>query len=117
MNRLIILQAGQAIADIALESGKKYSIGRGSRCDVILPSEKGISREHLLVQEENGIWTMTLQSRYGDLVINGERMQKTHLQLGMQIVVSPFEIHFKESSEKAPLSQTDSQIALEDNAV
>jgi pSer/pThr/pTyr-binding forkhead associated (FHA) protein len=98
MSKLMIRLSGQVVAELQLEVGKSYKLGRGSNCDVILPSVRGVSREHFGIVQENGIWQLAVLAKFGELIVNGDSKSQQLLTTSMSISSPPFEIQFEDQA-------------------
>lgn len=74
--RLIHVSGSVKHEPINITSDRSYTLGRSSDCDFPLPdNESALSRRHILIEYQNGIWTvMDLHSRNGTK-INGIRLK------------------------------------------
>lgn len=99
MSRLRVRLRGKVIQDISLSQERSYIAGRKEDCDILLESEKGISREHFKVSFNDGAWSVDLVSRYGDILVNGEKSSQFTLEDGIQFSVPPYEFEFLQTSD------------------
>lgn len=98
MSILKVFLHGQEIAKLELAQGQDYIIGRGTSCDIQLPNEKGISREHLKLFSNADVWTVELLSKHGTLLIDGESVRQITLDNSCRFSVPPFEIEFDQQN-------------------
>jgi pSer/pThr/pTyr-binding forkhead associated (FHA) protein len=94
MSLLKVLLDQQEIAALELRPGVSYLAGRGSDCDIILPSDKGISRHHLRIHEVDGVWTVSLLSKVGVLLVEGHPVHEVLLAKALEFQVPPFVFHY-----------------------
>lgn len=99
MAHLKVRLRGQTIYDITLDESRSYIAGRKEDCDIILQPEKGISREHFKLSFVNGVWTVDVISRYGDVISNNDKVQQISLEHGAIFVVPPYEFEFSISAD------------------
>lgn len=115
MARLIVQIDGKQIADLPLDQDQSYVLGRGQGADIKLPANRGVSREHLRLQFEDGYWTLRLTARYGQLKVDDTAVSEVRLDREMTVHSSPMELTFKpdpkaemsSSSEVAPSPKMD----------
>lgn len=99
MARLKVRLRGQILHDIILAEDREYIVGRKEDCDIVLPVEKGISREHIKIAFVDGVWTVELVSRYGELIHKGEQSPQFGLDQDGTFSIPPFEFDFLKHSE------------------
>lgn len=99
MARLKVRLRGQILHDILLAEEREYIVGRKEDCDIVLPVEKGISREHIKISSVEGVWTVDLVSRYGELIHRGEQSSHFVLDQDGTFSIPPFEFDFFKNSE------------------
>lgn len=110
MARLKIKLRGKPVSDLPLAEDRQYVVGRKEDSDIVLQPEKGISREHFKLFAQNGVWSLEVTSRYGDVIVGGERVQNVQLEHGMNFSVPPYDFEFLMTSGDSPLaSDSDSQ--------
>ena len=114
MGQLRALHNGQIITTLELESGVVYYAGRSSQCQIVLPEERGISRQHLKISEENGIWTVTKLSKYGHMVFNNQNVEVVHLDNDLNFSVGGFEFVYQ--TQAHPSENLDLQPIAEQSA-
>lgn len=98
MARLKVRLRGKTINDLPLVGDRQYIAGRKDDCDIVLQAEQGISREHFRLYSDNGFWSVEVMSRYGDVSVNGEKVQNFNLDDGQIFVVAPYEFEFLKSA-------------------
>lgn len=76
MARLKVLRNQKEYAEITLEQGKIYSIGRKEDCDLVLQSDPGISRTHLNVEFNEGHWRVFALSQHIPISYKGRSTTK-----------------------------------------
>jgi pSer/pThr/pTyr-binding forkhead associated (FHA) protein/tetratricopeptide (TPR) repeat protein len=102
--RLKVRRHQQEYGELNLEEKQAYSLGRKEGCDLVLQSDPGISRQHLEVLQENGIWIIRVLSQH--LPISYEGKSLTQLELNsetMHFYVQPYEFIFE--TEDLPQEQ------------
>jgi pSer/pThr/pTyr-binding forkhead associated (FHA) protein len=104
---LIVKNQGQVIQKASLEKGKEYIIGRAENCDIRLPDEPGISRQHLKVISLPQKWIVEMLSKYGALYQDDEKLGSLELSNGSRFQVPPFDFEFLEAAEDDLRSDTD----------
>ncbi|MFN8945536.1 MAG: FHA domain-containing protein [Pseudobdellovibrionaceae bacterium] len=75
MMKLVVKVKNEIVQELQLEEGKTYVIGRKQDADVVLQKEKGISREHFSLKQENGQWLVEVTSKFGGLKLNGKEIR------------------------------------------
>jgi hypothetical protein len=99
MPRLKILLRGAQISDIGLNPDHEYIGGRKENCDIRLQAEKGISREHFKIKFEEGHWTVSSLSRFGEIYTQGQRTEIFQLEHGLTFQIPPYDFHFSDVPE------------------
>lgn len=94
MFRLRVLLYGNEVRSLPLESGREYTFGRASSCDVQLEDLSGISRNHFRMFEENGQWVAQVTSKFGDLFYSGKRVQTVQLEPDTIFKLSDYDFQF-----------------------
>lgn len=103
MARLKVRLRGKAVSEIPLAEDRQYLAGRKDGCDIHLQGEKGISREHFRISCVNGTWTVETLSRFGELLLAGEKVGSLTLEHGMAFSVPPYEFEFLMTSADSPM--------------
>lgn len=99
MARIIVKLRGKQVSDIPLDDSREYVVGRKEDCDIVLQPEKGISREHFKLLSQNGVWFVELVSRYGEVILAGEKVsEREQLDHGVHFSVAPYEFEFSMAS-------------------
>lgn len=105
MARLLVFIENREIDSLPLAKGQEYVLGRGERCDVILPPEKGVSRQHLKLIPEGAAWRVQVLSRYGELTMNNQKIAELTLNQNCEFSITPFRFQFfAEVIEVTPVS-------------
>lgn len=87
---------GNVLSELNLQPGQEYFAGRGAQCQIVLAHERGISRQHLRIFEQNGGWCAQLTSKYGGILYDGQNVQELPLQGELQFGIPPYEFYFSE---------------------
>lgn len=85
---------GKTVCEAGLSEERPYIAGRKEECDIVLESEKGISREHFQISLVDGKWTVSVLSRYGELFHNGDSKSEFALEHGDTFTLPPYEFEF-----------------------
>lgn len=91
---------GQLVSEHALTPDHDFIAGRGESCDCVLRPERGISRQHFKVSMTETGWELESLSRYGELYLGGEKIEKHQLKHGQMFGAPPYEFVFEESAER-----------------
>lgn len=75
--------------------GHEYYIGRSDDCEIKLEAERGISRKHLRLYDNDGIWQIEVLSRFGECYINGQKVNSVDLQQNRNFEVPPYRFEFE----------------------
>ncbi len=94
MGRLKVFKSGYEFIQVELISGNKYVAGRSKDCEIVLEKDKGISRRHIQIWEENGIWSVQLLSQYGALIYEDQPVEALDLYDGCVFSSPPYEFHY-----------------------
>jgi pSer/pThr/pTyr-binding forkhead associated (FHA) protein len=93
--KLKVVLRGQTISELDLQPGVVYFAGRSDQCQIVLPEERGISRQHIKIADEGGLWAASQVSRYGIITFNGQNVESVTLDNDMHFIVGPFEFFFE----------------------
>lgn len=99
MAKLSVRHLGQEIASVELAEGMEYFAGRAPESALMLPNEKGISRQHIKFYQRNGVWVAELLSRFGDLILSGKTTKVIELVDNCTFTAAPFEFVFVHHEE------------------
>jgi pSer/pThr/pTyr-binding forkhead associated (FHA) protein len=103
MARLRVRLRGKVVQEVSLSSERSYVAGRREDCDIVLLSEKGISREHLKIFFTDDKWNLEVLSRFGDVLADGEKIQQITLEGQCLFYLGPYEFEYSEvSSDLVP---------------
>jgi pSer/pThr/pTyr-binding forkhead associated (FHA) protein len=107
--RLKVRLHGQDVKEIALESGREYTFGRGADCDVQLEDQPGISRVHFKVHDDGSGWVAQVVSKFGDINVAGSPVQNVKLELGTVFKLSGYDFLFfeQQSAVVTPIRNED----------
>lgn len=97
---------GQDVKEFALESGREYTFGRSSDCDVRLEEQPGISRTHFKLSEVDGAWEVQVLSKFGDLTHAGSPIQNLRLEDGTVFKLAGYDFLIFERAATATKSKT-----------
>lgn len=96
MARLVVKIHGQILAELNLQPGQEYFVGRASTCAIVLAQERGISRQHIKIRQQSNMWVASLTSKYGGLIYDGQSVEQIELADQTIFSVPPYEFHFSE---------------------
>lgn len=112
MARLRVRLRGKNIQEIQLTPDRTYLAGRREDCDIVLVSEKGISREHFRLFFADDKWHVEVLSKYNDVLVGGEKIQHADLEGQSFFYLGPYEFEYVEStSELVPVAAPGMQTA------
>lgn len=94
MALLTIKKSGTTYMEIPLIEGKTYVAGRKPECDIVLDSDKAISREHLKIKIEDQKLVVECISKLANMTTAGLSASKVDLTDGGQFSVGPFDFTF-----------------------
>jgi pSer/pThr/pTyr-binding forkhead associated (FHA) protein len=101
MFRLEIFLGGTLYKEVDLTPQHEWLIGRSSTCDIVLDGSPEISRQHLKLQYQGGVWNLEILSRFGTLFQAGEKHTHLELRHGSKFDVPPFSFVFSDSEAVA----------------
>ncbi len=104
MLRLKVRLHGKDVNDVALESGREYTFGRGADCDVQLEDQPGISRAHFKLHDAQGSWIAEVISKFGDITLAGRPVKTVKLETGSVFKVAGYDFLFVEQDSAVSLS-------------
>ncbi len=112
MKKIIkISRNGQHLQDFPLNEENIYKAGRKIDCNIVLEAENGISREHFLIKFADNKWQLESMSRFGDIYVHGEKIEKSELEVGSQWKVGNYEFRLMEVPDE--LEQNPVELAPE----
>ncbi len=106
MLHLIVKFQGQIQAQIPLEPGKDYFIGRKPTCDFVIPDQKGVSREHIKIMLTELGPLLEVISKYGNVYAQGQEVQSVNLADGSQFNFLSYEFFILEKTQEKSNPQT-----------
>jgi pSer/pThr/pTyr-binding forkhead associated (FHA) protein/tetratricopeptide (TPR) repeat protein len=106
MAKIKVRLRGKIVQELTLAPEKSYTAGRREDCDIVLGAEKGISREHFRLNCVEGTWTLEVLSKFGDVLLDGEKVEQMALAGALTFSLPPYEFDYSEvSTELVPVSQ------------
>lgn len=100
MARLRVRLRGKSTQEIQLAPERVYIAGRRDDCDIVLLSEKGISREHFKLFFAEDKWHLEVLSKYNDVLVDGEKIQQITLEGQRLFYLGPYEFEYSEMSSE-----------------
>lgn len=118
MARLKVRRHQVNFAELQMEPGKSYIIGRRENADVVLQSDPGISRQHVSIEFADNAWVVKSLSTHLPVSYEG----KTHTSLSfvdgvVHFYVSPYEFELQMLNEEPSLEPEQPKPALSDDSV
>lgn len=105
MFRLKVRLHGSDVNDFALESGRDYTFGRSTDCNVKLEDAQGISRQHFRIFESPSEgWMAEVISKFGDISVAGSPAKGVKLENGTVFKLAGYDFMFYEQ-QSAVVSQ------------
>lgn len=101
MAKLSVKLHGQDFAQLILENGQEYVIGRSNECAIVLQEQRGISRQHLKLFQRDDTWFAESLSRYVPLRKDGDAQETIELDENCVFFAPPYEFHFELIQENA----------------
>lgn len=86
---------GKTVSEIDLKPEQTYMAGRKEDCEILLQAEKGISREHFQVYFEDQQWKLKVISRFGEVLMAGEKVTEWTFSENQIFMVPPYEFVFE----------------------
>lgn len=121
MARLKVRRHQVDFAELSLEPGKSYIIGRRQNADLMLQPDPGISREHLSIEFVNNEWVVKGLSPHIPLSYEGKTQTKISISDGVaHFYVLPYEFELQMINEESapaqePLSHSSSPADINEN--
>lgn len=109
MSRLKLFLHGIEVKEVALESGREYTFGRGDSCDVQLEEQPGLSRLHFRLIEENSVWTMQVTSKFGHVMHGGQPTQNLSLEHGAVFKLAGYDFRFFDKADESQVEFENSE--------
>ncbi|PWU12852.1 MAG: hypothetical protein C5B49_15640 [Bdellovibrio sp.] len=98
MARLKVFLDGQLASQHELPADQDFVVGRGDTCDCVLRPERGISRQHFRVRLTDSGWQVESLSRFGELYVQGNKIEKEFLHHGQLFSAPPYEFLLEDES-------------------
>lgn len=120
MTKIIVRRKGQLLSEIILDPSKSWIAGRKPDADILLEGEKGISREHFKLTDENGIWKLEVLSKLSTMTSNSEPITSAVLSPGYTFSLPPydFEIAVVEASvQTSVVADSQQDISFSDRTI
>lgn len=99
--KLTVFQHSKQIQELELEPTHEYVIGRDSTCDIVIDGQRGISRQHAKLTFAENSWTVSLISKFGSLIIDGQTAEQIQLFDGAEFSIPPFRFALAMPEKKA----------------
>ena len=118
MARLKVRRHQVDFAELPLEPGKTYIIGRRQNADLMLQPDPGISREHISIEFVNNEWVVKGLSPHIPLSFEGKTQTKISISDGVaHFYVLPYEfelqmINEESASQQGPLVSSSDHASL-----
>lgn len=96
MARLKVRRHQQDFGELTLDESKKHYIGRKDDSDVVLQSDPGISRQHMELSYEAGVWVARILSQHLPIIFQGKTLIQLELKESpMEFQVQPYDFVFE----------------------
>ncbi|MCC6137598.1 MAG: FHA domain-containing protein [Bdellovibrionaceae bacterium] len=96
MARLKVRRHQQEFGELVLDENKKHYLGRKENSDVVLQSDPGISRQHMELSYENGVWIAKILSQHLPIIFEGKTLIQLELKSSpMHFQVQPYDFVFE----------------------
>ena len=107
MLHLIVKRQGQILAQIPMELGRDYSIGRKPSCDFVVADQQGVSREHICITVNELGPLLEVVSKYGNVFSQGAEVRQLNLADGSQFNFLDYEFFVveKTAENSSPLER------------
>lgn len=94
----LIISGPKEIKEVSLEP-KGVTLGRGSKCDVVL-DHSNVSRVHARIsQDPFGRWIIEDMDSYNGVLINGQRIKAQAVLPNQEISIHPFILHLAQEPD------------------
>ncbi|MBE8221688.1 MAG: FHA domain-containing protein [Bdellovibrionales bacterium] len=94
MAQLFITYKSQDYAELELEQGQEYLIGRSDDADIPLEGEQSLSRKHSKIYYNEGFWIIKKLSKSGQLTYNNEDVEEQALEDNSVFNIGDFSFSF-----------------------
>lgn len=98
---LRIRNSGSLITEVHLQDGRDYICGKAEGCDILLPDDKQISKQHFKLTQVDGSWKVEVLSRFASVLFHGERETDFALKPGDGFIAAPFDFELVQVEERA----------------
>ena len=85
---------------LELQVGKSYTGGRAEGCEILLPEERGLSRQHFQLTPDGEHWRMTVLSKYGSLTYNEGVVKELLIAESMEFAIPPLYFEYLQENRK-----------------
>ncbi len=95
----LVISGPKETKEVSLEP-KGITLGRGSKCDVVL-DHSNVSRVHARIsQDPFGRWIIEDMESYNGVLINGQRIKAQAVLPNQEISIHPFILHLREEPDE-----------------
>ncbi len=101
MSRLQVFFNDTLVKEVDLQSQGEWVLGRSSTCDILLEGSPEISRQHLKISLQSGVWVAEVLSRYGHLYNQGNKVSSIELKGQVKFETPPFTFVYTDNSAVA----------------
>lgn len=110
MARLKVRRNQESFAELQLQPGKNYIVGRRENADVVLQSDPGISRQHLSIEFVDNAWVIKGLSPHIPISYEGKTQTTISFQEGVaHFYVAPYEFELQMINEEPSVPVEDSR--------
>lgn len=93
---------GKLVSIHELHADRKYTVGRGNDCDIVLEDVMGLSRNHFVISCDANGWRAECVSKFGSLEFENRKMDILPLVSGTRFSINLYYFHFFEKDESVP---------------
>jgi pSer/pThr/pTyr-binding forkhead associated (FHA) protein len=101
MSRLQVFLNETLVKEVDLQTQGEWTLGRSSSCDILLEGSPEISRQHLKISLQSGVWVVEVLSRYGHLYNQGNKVSSLELKGQVEFEAPPFAFVYTDNSAVA----------------
>ncbi len=106
MARLKVRRNQESFAELQLEPGKTYIIGRRENADVVLQSDPGISRQHISIEFVDNAWVVKGLSPHIPISFEGKTHNTLTLKEGVaHFYIPPYEFELQMINEEPSVKE------------
>ncbi|MCB0378460.1 MAG: FHA domain-containing protein [Bdellovibrionales bacterium] len=106
--KLLVFKGGEQVQELELLPGSSYKVGRKEGSDIELEKLPGISRNHFVIEsDEGGGWNLQVVSNMRMVHYRGQDCQQVHVTGNARVTLTPYEFQFLANDNMQSMTPVD----------